>query len=95
MAARILIVDDEPMNLDLLEQELLDQGHHIERAADGPETLRRIESFVPDLILLDYQMPQMNGLDVLREIRNRGERIPVIMITANGTIELAVRAMKE
>ena len=95
MANKILIVDDEPFNLDLLEQELTDRGYVIERAANGGEALGKVHSFLPDLILLDYQMPDMNGLEVLKELRSRGNDVPVVMITAYGTIERAVQAMKE
>jgi DNA-binding NtrC family response regulator len=95
MAKKILIVDDEPFNLDLLEQELTDQGYATERAGNGHEALKKVESFLPDLILLDYMMPGMNGLEVLKEIGKRENDIPVIMLTAHGTIERAVEAMKE
>ncbi|MGH7766512.1 MAG: sigma-54-dependent transcriptional regulator, partial [Candidatus Binatia bacterium] len=95
MANKILIVDDEPFNLDLLEQELTDRGYAVERAGGGLEALGKVESFHPDLVLLDYQMPGMNGVDVLKELRGRGYDTPVIMITAYGTIERAVQAMKE
>jgi two-component system, NtrC family, response regulator AtoC len=95
MACKILIVDDEPFNLDLLEQELADKGYAVERAANGREALRKIDSLPPDLILLDYQMPDMSGLEVLKEIRRRENDVPVVLITAYGTIERAVQAMKE
>lgn len=95
MASKILIVDDEPFNLDLLEQELTDQGYVIKRANDGSEALKEVESFQPDLILLDYMMPDLNGIEVLKDIRQRGNDVPVVMITAYGTIERAVEAMKE
>ncbi|OGQ78964.1 MAG: Fis family transcriptional regulator [Deltaproteobacteria bacterium RIFCSPLOWO2_12_FULL_60_19] len=95
MPNKILIVDDEPFNLDLLEQELTDRGYSVERAGDGAQALGKFESFRPDLVLLDYQMPDMNGVDVLRELRSRGNEAPVVMITAYGTIERAVQAMKE
>lgn len=95
MPSKILIVDDEPFNLDLLEQELGDEGYAVERAADGREAMTKFESVRPDLILLDYQMPDMNGLEVLKEIRKRESTVPVVMITAYGTIERAVEAMKE
>jgi DNA-binding NtrC family response regulator len=94
MTAKILLVDDEPLNLDLLTQELAEGGHITEGVTSGPEALTKIETFLPDLILLDYQMPGMNGIEVLREIRNRRFDLPVIMITAHGTIDRAVEAMK-
>lgn len=95
MSRKILIVDDEPFNLDVLEQELGDHGYSIERAADGAAALAQAESLRPDLILLDYQMPDRNGIEVMKELRTRGNEAPVIMLTAYGTIERAVLAMKE
>jgi two-component system, NtrC family, response regulator AtoC len=91
---RILIVDDEPLNLDLLDQELSDLGHATERAADGSEALLKLESTSPELVLLDFQMPGMNGIEVLREIRKRDKNLPVVILTAYGTIERAVEAIK-
>ncbi len=94
MPNKILIVDDEPFNLDLLEQELGDLGYASERAGDGAQALEKIDKLNPDLVLLDYRMPEMNGIDVLREIRQRKKDLPVIMITAFGTIDVAVEAVK-
>jgi len=95
MAPSILIVDDEPFNLDLLEQELAERGYAIERAVSGLEALKYLESSPPDVVLLDQVMPGMSGLDVLREIRRKDREIPVIIVTAHGTIDLAVQAMKQ
>jgi DNA-binding NtrC family response regulator len=94
MSNRILIVDDEPLNLDLLDQELADLGHGTIRAADGAEALLKLETVNPELVLLDYQMPGMNGIEVVREIRKRDKNTPVVIITAYGTIERAVEAVK-
>jgi DNA-binding NtrC family response regulator len=94
MPSKILIVDDEPFNLDLLEQELNDLGYPSERAGDGKQALQMIDKLNPDLVLLDYRMPDMNGIDVLREIRRQKKDLPVIMITAYGTIDVAVEAVK-
>ncbi len=89
MPNKILIVDDEPFNLDLLEQELADYPYVIERAADGVEALEKTASFKPDVILLDYMMPRMNGLEVVRQLRASPEHkgIPVILLTAKATQE--------
>ncbi len=94
MPTRILAVDDEPFNLDLLEQELGEHGYAIERATTGREALKKIEAVRPDLILLDHQLPDLSGLEVLKEIRTEDNEIPVILITAYGTVERAVEAMK-
>lgn len=92
---RILIVDDEPLNLELLERELRPHDYRVESARNGEEALEKVASFVPDLVLLDYMMPDMSGLEVLREIRSRGNDVPVVMITAHGTIQRLAEAMKE
>jgi DNA-binding NtrC family response regulator len=94
MADKILIVDDEPFNLDLLEQELTDRGYAVTLARSGPEALQAAESFQPDVVLLDYMMPGMNGLDVLRALRESESPSPIVMMTAHGSIEVAVQAMK-
>ena len=89
MGQKILIVDDEPFNLDLLEQELSDYDYQIARAGDGVEALEKIQSFAPDVILLDYMMPRMNGLEVVKQLRTspQHQSIPVILLTAKATQE--------
>ncbi len=95
MSNKILIVDDEPFNIKILGHEVTDRGYAIETANDGREALRKVESTRPDLMILDYMMPDQSGLDVLKELRKRGNDTPVVMITAYGTVERAVEAMKE
>ena len=95
MADKILVVDDQASNRNILRQELTHRGYAVETANDGPEALGKVESSRPDLIILDYMMPNMSGLDVLKELRNRENDIPVVMITAYGTVDRAVQAMKE
>ena len=89
MSKKILIVDDEPFNLDLLEQELGEYDYAIERAGDGVEALEKTQSFAPDVILLDYMMPRMNGLEVVKRLRATPEHqgIPVILLTAKASQE--------
>jgi len=95
MPNKILIVDDEPFNLDLLEQELSDQGYLIERANDGAEALQKVPSFLPDLILLDYMMPKMNGIEVVKQLKQdeRYKGIPVILLTAKASQEDKVKGL--
>jgi class 3 adenylate cyclase len=95
MAGKVLIVDDEPFNLDLLEQELGDQEYIIERAGDGAQALEKIPLFLPDVILLDYMMPGMNGLEVLERLRQdeRHKGIPVILLTAKAAQEDKIRGL--
>jgi DNA-binding NtrC family response regulator len=94
MSQKILLVDDEPLNLDLLEQELSELGYSVETAASGAEAIRRLPEISPDLVLLDYQMPEMNGIEVLNRLHKSQANLPVIIITAHGTIDRAVEAMK-
>ena len=95
MSDKILIVDDEPSNRKILGQELIHHGYEVAIAKDGAEALRKVDSTRPDLIILDYMMPDLSGLDVLRELRRREDDTPVVMITAYGSVERAVQAMKE
>jgi DNA-binding response OmpR family regulator len=82
--AKILIVDDLPLNLDFLEEQLIRLDHTVDKATDGDGALERIKIFAPDLMLLDYDMPGKNGLEVLSILRedNVFASLPVIMITA-------------
>jgi len=94
MSRTILIVDDEPLNLDLLEQELSDLGYAVEKADSGKAALEKLSTKPADLVLIDYQMPGMNGIEALNEIKKKDAALPVIIITAYGTIERAVEAIK-
>src|SRR6185503_2996700 len=94
MNDKILIADDEPSNRRILAQELTHKGFAVDTARGGKEALSKIESVPPDLVILDYMMPDMNGLDVLKELRQRGNDTPVILITAYGSVERAVEVMK-
>src|SRR4030095_152416 len=95
MPNKILIVDDEPFNLDLLEQELADYDYVMERATEGWEALDKTPSFKPDVILLDYMMPKMNGLEVVKRLRasEQHKAIPVILLTAKATQEDKIRGL--
>jgi two-component system, NtrC family, response regulator AtoC len=91
----ILVADDDSDIRDILKDTLKSLGATIVTAANGEECLSRAEANGPDLILLDIEMPVMNGLEVLKELKQRGNGAAVIMITAYGTIERAVQAMKQ
>jgi DNA-binding NtrC family response regulator len=94
MAQTILIVDDEPLNLDLLEQELAELGYAVEKTDSGKAALEALVGTPADLVLVDYQMPGMNGIEALGAIKKNYPALPVIIITAYGTIERAVEAIK-
>jgi len=90
----LLIVDDEKVILDLTSIILRNRGYHVQTAADAATALGIISSFQPELVLLDYMMPGMDGLTALREIRRRFPETYVIMFTGKGSEEIAVELMK-
>ncbi|MCK8603676.1 sigma-54-dependent transcriptional regulator [Desulfoferrobacter suflitae] len=90
----ILIVEDEPFQREMLSDFLNREGHRITEAGNGEEALRVLTSSSFDLVLLDFRMPGMNGLEVLQEVKRVNPEIDVMIITAFGTIETAVSAMK-
>jgi len=94
MSEKILIADDEPSNRKILAQELVHRGFAVDTARGGREALAMIESTSPDLLILDYMMPDLSGLEVLKELRHKDNDTPVIMITAYGSVDRAVEAMK-
>jgi DNA-binding response OmpR family regulator len=83
MGARILIVDDEPAVADLLAYNLRNARYEVQVAGNGREALRMAREAAPDLILLDLMLPEVDGLDVCRELRKHSS-VPLIMITARG-----------
>ena len=93
---RILVVDDEPLNVELLEQELTDGGYEVDAAYDGEAALTMITDSPPDLILLDVLMPGLDGIEVCRRLKQdpATRLIPVIIMTGHGTVGVSVRAMK-
>ncbi|HIF32071.1 MAG: response regulator [Pirellulaceae bacterium] len=97
---RILIADDNEANCDLLEAYLSDVDCEIELAADGEETLAKVASFHPDLILLDVMMPKLSGFEVCKQLKSDPvtSRIMILMVTAlgePGDIDRAVEAQTD
>ena len=84
MNANILIADDEPNQLELMSFNLSNAGYSIIKATNGKEAIELIENHSPDLIILDWMMPKMSGIDVCRTLRSRSEtkQIPIIILSA-------------
>jgi|JI6StandDraft_1071083.scaffolds.fasta_scaffold16917_2 DNA-binding response OmpR family regulator len=95
-AGNVLIVDDTPANLRLLSSILSDRGYLVRPAPNGALALRAIESSPPDLIILDVNMPDMNGYDIARQLKSQPETrdIPIIFVSALGEVEDKVRAFR-
>jgi two-component system, OmpR family, response regulator len=81
-APRILLVDDEQPIQTLLSFPLQRDGYEVVQAADGPEALERFDEQIFDLVVLDVMLPRMDGLEVCRRLRAKGETVPIIMLTA-------------
>ena len=94
--ARILIVDDEPLNVDYLEQELEGRGFATVSAANGAEALERVAAAPPDLVLLDVMMPVMDGITALRMLKGDPETrlIPVVLMTALNSVDDRIRGIE-
>jgi two-component system, OmpR family, response regulator MprA len=83
---RVLVVDDEPAVRESLERVLRHDGFEVDIAADGREAIRRLAVVRPDAVVLDVLMPQIDGLEVCRRMRDTGDRTPVLMLTARDTV---------
>ena len=92
---RILIVEDDSAARVGLQQLIRGWGFDVETAADGEQALTQIEAFHPAIVLTDLVMPRMGGLDLLRKIQETGDPITTVILTAQGTVETAVEAIKQ
>ena len=91
---RVLVVDDEE-NLRLVVRTFLKrEGYEVELAGSGDEALRLLETFGPDVILTDVRMPKMGGLDLLSTLKAKGSDVSVIVMSAYGSVDLAIEAIK-
>jgi DNA-binding NtrC family response regulator len=91
---KVLVIDDEEAIREGLEMLLLSEGYSVDLAVNGGDGLRKLEDHAYDLVLLDLMMPDMSGMDVLSEVRKRDRDTPIFMITAYGSVEAAVGALK-
>ena len=91
---RLLVIDDDAKITGLF-REFFSDRYTIETAATGPEGLSAVQRQRPDAVLLDINMPGMNGLDVLKRIKLLDPRIPIIMVTGNEDLKTAEQALKD
>src|SRR5436305_3275922 len=95
VAERVLIVEDEPAARSGLEQLVKSWGFVAESAGDGEEALEKVTTFRPAIVITDLVMPRMDGLGLLRALQQQGADATTLILTAQGTVETAVEAMKE
>jgi DNA-binding NtrC family response regulator len=95
MQEELLVVDDEPQMLIAINETLRRSGYSITTAGSGIEALRRLKEKYYRLVITDMRMPEVSGLDLLRKVKNLAPQTPVILLTAYGTIQNAVDAMRD
>ena len=93
-APRVLVVDDEAMLADLLSQALRHEGWETATATDGLDALAKAASFHPDVVILDVQMPRMDGLETLERLRARDPELPVLFLTARDAVADRVQGLR-
>lgn len=94
--AKILVVDDHPQNVELLEAYLLPEGYDVTTAFDGVEALERVEESVPDIVLLDVMMPRMDGYEVCQKMKSDEATrfIPIVMVTALKDLDDKIKSIE-
>ena len=92
-APRILVVDDEPNIAELLSAALTLEGYQVGVAATGAEAIEQVRSFRPNLVMLDVMLPDFDGTEVCRRLRNQGEQVPIVFLTARDTIREKVEGL--
>jgi CheY-like chemotaxis protein len=92
--ARVLVVDDSPTQASEVRFLLEDAGFEVETASDGVEALAALDKQLPDLIVTDLQMPRMDGLALVKAVRIDHPTVPIVLVTAHGSEEIAAAALR-
>ncbi len=93
--SKILIIEDDPKIRAILKEILEEKNHEVEEAADGVEGLKKLEQSSYDLCICDIKMPKMDGIEVLEKVNKQGIQTNFVVISAHGTIDIAVEAVKK
>ena len=93
-AKKILVVDDEPEVRTLMEHFLTERGYEVRIAENGRLGLQAFDAFMPDVVLLDMHMPEMDGLETLKHLVARAPSLPVIMVTVNDDVATTSRLLE-
>jgi len=94
MSERILLVDDEEEFLDIMSERMRNRGMEVVTASSAKEALEKIEKELFDAIILDFMMPEMNGLETIKAIKEKKPELQVILLSGQATLEKGVEAMK-
>src|SRR4030042_7007280 len=94
LGKRVLVIDDEENLRHYLQLVVGEAGYQVETASDGAEALERMQQHTWDIVLCDIRMPRMDGMAFLKEVKARGLEGTIIMMSAYGTVDTAVEAMK-
>jgi two-component system OmpR family response regulator len=94
VSGRILVVDDEPSIVDAVATALRYEGYDVEEATTGLDALAAVARFEPDLIVLDWMLPDVEGIEVGRRLRERGFKTAILFLTAKDAVEDKVRALR-
>ena len=89
----VLVVDDDRKILELVQAYLVRAGHKVVTASDGDEALRRVGQDKPSLIVLDVMLPGVDGLELTRHLRENLDRVPILMMSARGTVDDRIRGL--
>lgn len=93
--SRLLIADDEPVIRLVIRETLSNEGYEIEEAENGEEAVLKVKNSNFDLVIMDIRMPKVDGMEALRDIRRMNPSLPVVMITAHGSSNIAMEAIRE
>jgi len=94
MNRRLLVVDDDPVMVRLLRAIFVREGYDVSGAEDGEVGLARAAAEKPDLVILDFDLPKLDGMQVLERLKTAARDLPIVMLTGNDDVKLAVRAMQ-
>lgn len=90
---KVLIVEDESQVARLIELELSYEGYQVDIAKTGKEALEKIENFTPDLIVMDWLLPEIDGLELIRRVRSEGSDVPIIILTGKDSVSDKVNSL--
>jgi two-component system, NtrC family, response regulator AtoC len=92
---RILVTDDDPVSCDLFAEVLEREGYRVDRVLSGEDALRQLQQEAYALLLVDVRLPGISGLEVTREVRSTHPDLPIVVMTAFGSMEIAIEAIRE